>query len=119
MLLHVVLHHSSNLCRSPKLMHQQVMLVPVRCRCCLFQRSGVTGPGEGAVTAPAPHRPTVACYVCQLPSIPGRFLPAKAAELGVARGPLWGQLKAGKPAAGTGGRMVQPHEVRTCLHARS
>lgn len=49
--------------------------------------------------------------MCELPSIPGKFMPDKAKALGVQRGPLWGQLKAGQPAPGTEGRMVQPHEV--------
>ena len=62
------------------------------------------GPGPGS-------KPAVACYECQLPSIPGKFQPKKAEQLGVKRGPLWGQLKAGKPAPGADGRMVQPHEV--------
>jgi hypothetical protein len=32
--------------------------------------------------------PDVVCYICQLSSIPGKFNPQKAAELGVPRGPV-------------------------------
>ncbi|MEN3017049.1 MAG: ribonuclease Z [Candidatus Methanosuratincola petrocarbonis] len=42
---------------------------------------------------------------------PGRFLPEKARALGVPEGPLWGALKAGKPAVLEGGREVKPSEV--------
>ncbi|KAK9807250.1 hypothetical protein WJX73_003185 [Symbiochloris irregularis] len=58
-------------------------------------------------SGPAP----VACYICRLPSIAGKFLPQKAQELGVPKGRLWGQLKAGQPVEAADGRMVQPHEV--------
>ena len=40
---------------------------------------------------------------------------AQAAALGVAAGPLFGQLKNGQPVPGTDGRLVQPEEVS--LHA--
>ena len=52
-----------------------------------------------------------ACYVCQLAATPGRFLPEKAAALGVPKGPLFGRLKAGQPVQAADGRTVQPSEV--------
>lgn len=53
----------------------------------------------------------VACYVCLLPDIPGKFLPQKAASLGVPRGPLYGQLVKGQEVKGANGRTVKPEEV--------
>lgn len=49
---------------------------------------GGAGEGEAAVAGEGP----AACYICQLPSIPGKFLLAKAVALGVPRGPLYGRL---------------------------
>lgn len=54
--------------------------------------------------------PLAACYICRLSSMPGKFLPQKAKELGVKPGPLFGQLKAGTAVMGKD-RMVQPEEV--------
>ena len=54
--------------------------------------------------------PMAACYICRLTTVPGRFLPQKAKELGVAPGPLFGKLKAGIAVQGKE-RMVQPDEV--------
>lgn len=54
--------------------------------------------------------PLAACYICRLTTVPGRFLPQKAKELGVAPGPLFGKLKAGIAVQGKE-RMVQPDEV--------
>ena len=53
-----------------------------------------------------------ACYVCQLADTPGRFLPDKAAALGVPKGPLFGRLKAGQPVQAVDGRTIQPDEAR-------
>lgn len=36
--------------------------------------------------------PPSICYACHLQPLPGRFLPAKAKELGVPKGPLFGKL---------------------------
>ena len=38
----------------------------------------------------------VVCYICQLATLPGKFLPEKAKKLGVPRGPLFGELHSGK-----------------------
>lgn len=51
-----------------------------------------------------------ACYICRLTSVPGKFLPQKAKELGVPPGPLFGKLKAGIAVQGRD-RLVQPDEV--------
>lgn len=53
----------------------------------------------------------VSCYVCQLPDIPGKFLPQKAASLGVPRGPMYGQLQKGQSVISASGRTVKPEEV--------
>ena len=57
-----------------------------------------------------PTDPMAACYICRLTSVPGRFLPQKAKELGVPPGPLFGKLKAGIAVQGKD-RLVQPDEV--------
>ena len=46
------------------------------------------------------------CYICQLASLPGRFFPQKAKELGVPRGPLFADLKEGKAVTLQDGRQV-------------
>lgn len=53
----------------------------------------------------------IASYVCQLPDIPGKFLPQKAASLGVPRGPLYGQLQKGQSVQAANGETVQPSDV--------
>jgi len=57
------------------------------------------------------QRGPAACYICQLASTPGKFLPEKAVKLGVPKGPLFGQLKAGNAVQLSNGRTVQPEEV--------
>jgi ribonuclease Z len=52
-----------------------------------------------------------ACYVCELPDIPGKFLPTKAASLGVPRGPLYGQLCKGQEVTAVNGKIVRPEDV--------
>ena len=41
-----------------------------------------------------------------------RFLPQKAAELRVPRGPLYARLKGGETVTASDGRTVEPYEVR-------
>jgi ribonuclease Z len=53
----------------------------------------------------------MSCYVCQLPEIPGKFLPQKAASLGVSRGPLYGKLQKGESVEAANGQMVHPQDV--------
>ncbi|WIA11634.1 hypothetical protein OEZ85_011737 [Tetradesmus obliquus] len=46
-----------------------------------------------------------------LSSIPGKFNPKKAAELGVPRGPMLGELQRGIAVTIPNGKVIQPHEV--------
>ena len=46
------------------------------------------------------------CYVCKLASLPGRFFPQKAKELGVPRGPLFADLHLGKAVKLEDGQQV-------------
>eukprot|EP00889_Picochlorum_renovo_P000433 jgi/Picre1/27463/NNA_000430.t1 len=57
------------------------------------------------------HNGPVSCYVCQLSDIPGKFLPQKAASLGVPRGPLYGKLQKGESVEGANGKTVHPSDV--------
>lgn len=57
------------------------------------------------------HEGPIACYVCQLPDIPGKFLPQKAAALGVPRGPLYGKLQKGESVQASNGKVVHPDSV--------
>lgn len=67
--------------------------------------------GTASVHSTPRSQQPVACYVCQFASIPGKFDPQKAAQLGVPKGPLFGQLQRGNPVTAVSGRVVQPHEV--------
>jgi hypothetical protein len=57
--------------------------------------------GAGAAAA-APEEASVACYICQLPDMAGKFDPAKAKELGVKPGPV----SAGSAPGGGLGELV-------------
>lgn len=46
------------------------------------------------------------CYICQLASLPGKFFPKKAVELGVPKGPLFTDLHFGKAVTLEDGRQV-------------
>lgn len=50
--------------------------------------SGSGARGMASVSSSAGVQQPVACYVCQLATIAGKFDPQKAAQLGVARGPV-------------------------------
>ena len=58
-----------------------------------------------AVESPA------ACYVCEMPDVPGKFLPQMAASLGVPRGPLYGKLVRGEAVTAANGQVVRPEDV--------
>lgn len=55
--------------------------------------------------------PDACCYVCRLPDVPGKFLPQKAASLGVPRGPAYGKLTRGEAVVAANGRTVTPEDV--------
>ena len=59
------------------------------------------------------------CYVCQLASLPGKFYPNKAKELGVPKGPLFRDLHSGKTVTLEDGRKVslKPRLYNTVLVA--
>jgi predicted lipid-binding transport protein (Tim44 family) len=71
--------------------------------------AGSGGRGMASVHSSAGVQPAVACYVCQLATIPGKFDPQKAAQLGVQRGPVrmlqghWAMYEWGALGAGGGG----------------
>jgi ribonuclease Z len=67
--------------------------------------------GNGMDIPSAATESAAACYVCELPDIPGKFLPHKAASLGVPRGPLYGQLVKGQEVTAVNGKLVRPEDV--------
>ncbi|GAB4820364.1 hypothetical protein N2152v2_007410 [Parachlorella kessleri] len=69
------------------------------------------GSGSGALMPSVSVESPAACYVCELPPIPGKFLPKKAAQLGVPSGPLYGKLARGETVTTAGGKVVTPEEV--------
>ena len=50
-------------------------------------------------------------YVCRLPSVPGKFNPDQARQLGLPPGPLYAQLVKGKTVTTPDGRVIHPHDV--------
>lgn len=75
------------------------------------KRQKTESAGDGMDVPSTPVESAAACYVCQLPDIPGKFLPHKAASLGVPRGPLYGQLVKGLEVVAANGRVVTPDDV--------
>lgn len=57
-----------------------------------------------------PRMETTVCYACDLPPAPGKFDVAKAKQLGVPPGPLYGRLKDGHTVTLESGRTVLPSE---------
>ena len=49
-------------------------------------------------------------YICHVPDTPGKFLAAKAVELGIPAGPLRGRLARGETVTTPAGRVVHPEE---------
>lgn len=49
-------------------------------------------------------------YICHVPDTPGKFLAAKAVELGIPAGPLRGSLARGETITTPAGRVVRPEE---------
>lgn len=61
--------------------------------------------------APLKHGVTCVGYRLEEHLRPGRFDPARAQELGVPKGPLWGTLQAGEAVSSTTGASVSPEDV--------
>ena len=67
---------------------------------------------SGAAQGPPGHSPDVAVsYIAELPAVPGKFLPQRAAALGVPRGPAYGRLVRGESVTATSGAIVTPEDV--------
>jgi ribonuclease Z len=54
------------------------------------------------------RQPCAISYICQGPTVPGKFDAAKALELGVPNGPLRGQLCKGQSIITKDGKEVHP-----------
>lgn len=59
----------------------------------------------------SPETFTAVCYICQLSSLPGKFFPKKAIELGVPKGPLFKDLVSGNVVTLEDGQQVHPQQV--------
>jgi len=73
--------------------------------------SSTSSNGEDDQPSPKKLKPdcktsSAVCYICQLTSLPGKFFPKKAIELGVPKGPLFGDLQSGKTVTLQDGRQV-------------
>ncbi|XP_067043243.1 zinc phosphodiesterase ELAC protein 2-like isoform X1 [Acropora muricata] len=51
------------------------------------------------------------CYICWLSALPGKFFVKKALELGVPKGPLFGELQAGNTITLDNGQQIKPEQV--------
>jgi ribonuclease Z len=67
-------------------------------------------PAAAPGTEPGAPGP-VACYVCKLPPIPGKFHPERAAALKVPRGPSYAALVRGQSVTLEDGTVVKPEDV--------
>lgn len=72
--------------------------------------------GEEDQPSPKKFKPdfkmsTAISYICQLAPLPGKFFPKKAIELGVPKGPLFGELQSGKTVTLQDGRQIHPEQV--------
>lgn len=80
------------------------------------QRLNLPSSGEIEVTA-YPIGEHHICYACATPTLPGKFNTAKAMELRVPKGPLFGQLKSGRSVVlpdgteVTADKVLEPSEV--------
>ncbi|XP_015768967.1 PREDICTED: zinc phosphodiesterase ELAC protein 2-like [Acropora digitifera] len=54
---------------------------------------------------------TSVCYICWLSALPGKFFVKKALELGVPKGPLFGELQAGNTITLDDGQQIKPEQV--------
>jgi ribonuclease Z len=67
--------------------------------------------GYAVRAVPVEHRVPALGYVLEEPPRPGVFDLARARELGVPEGPLYGLLQRGQPVALPDGRQILPHDV--------
>jgi ribonuclease Z len=51
------------------------------------------------------------CYICHTPTMLGKFDVEKAKELGIPKGPMYGQLKGGASVTLADGRVIAPEQV--------
>ena len=62
------------------------------------------------IERPCPHL-SVCNFAIHTPTLPGSFLPARAAQLGVPKGPLFGKLQRGESVQLPDGRIIRPSDV--------
>lgn len=67
-------------------------------------------PSTSAPTAP-PFCPPIACYICELATVRGKFHPKKAQSLGVPVGPLFARLANGESVTSVSGATVTAADV--------
>ncbi|KAJ3032438.1 hypothetical protein HDV00_007546 [Rhizophlyctis rosea] len=56
------------------------------------------------------RNPVSVCYVCEGPTVPGKFDPVAAKKLGVKPGPNFGKLTRGESITTADGNIVEPHQ---------
>lgn len=69
------------------------------------------GDGFSIRCFPLDHTKTCVGYTLEEEDRPGEFNPAKACELGVPVGPLWGKLQKGQDVVSQDGKTVHPQDV--------
>jgi ribonuclease Z len=69
------------------------------------------GDGFCVRSIPLSHSRTCVGYVLEEDKRPGLFHPERAVELGIPRGPLWGELQSGTPIELDNGRKITPDQV--------
>jgi ribonuclease Z len=74
--------------------------------------SAVAAAGASSSSEPPPSPPAALCFVCETPAIRGRFFPARAAALGVPKGPLYGELANGRAVTLCDGRVIEASQCK-------
>jgi len=69
------------------------------------------GEGYRVRSYPLSHSKPCLAFTLEEQERPGVFLPERALELGVPRGPLWSTLQSGSPVASSSGAEVRPEQV--------
>ncbi|KAK2075685.1 hypothetical protein QBZ16_001793 [Prototheca wickerhamii] len=75
------------------------------------KRVRVDEASTGANSPPTSSPDVAVSYIAELPAVPGKFLPQRAAALGVPRGPAYGRLVRGESVTATSGAVVTPEDV--------